>query len=102
MEARNHNTIWGVMPLPTFHAFGIQLQLLSPLMSGFPIGIYTPKAPAPPIVPSPQNILDACKAVGVTSLPMVPALLEAWSQNDAAVAYLATLESVGDGRQLVP
>ena len=76
MEARNHNTIWGVMPLPTFHAFGIQLQLLSPLMSGFPIGIYTPKAPAPPIVPSPQNILDACKAVGSGLTPEPAAMAD--------------------------
>lgn len=64
-------------------------------MSGFPVGCYAPRSPASPIVPSPQNILDACKAVGATSLPIVPALLEAWSHSDSAVAYLASMEAVG-------
>lgn len=64
------------MALPTFHTMGILTQLYGPLVNGCAVSLYAPKAPAPPTVPSPQNMLAACKASGVSAISMVPAFIE--------------------------
>lgn len=76
MESRERGTVWGSMPLPTFHTLGIYMQFYAPLSTSFPIGLYYPMEPAQPVVPSPMNILDACKRTNITALPTVPAFLE--------------------------
>ena len=75
-KTRERAMTWGTMPLPTFHSIGIYCQVLLPITTGYPIGLYAPMAPAPPVVPSPSNILDACKQCGIHGLPVIPAVAE--------------------------
>lgn len=64
------------MPLPTFHTMGIFGQLYAPLVSGYPVGLYAPKAPAAPPVPTPLNVIEATKKVGANGILIVPSFIE--------------------------
>lgn len=52
------------------------MQFYCPLSSGYPVALYRPKAPEAPVFPTPQNMLEACKASGVSGIPIVPAFIE--------------------------
>jgi hypothetical protein len=65
-----------------------------PLYSGRPSGIFRPAYPAPPPVLSPATILEATKAMNPTVTMVIPSILEAWSRDPEAVAYLATLQEI--------
>ncbi|EKM52305.1 uncharacterized protein PHACADRAFT_260612 [Phanerochaete carnosa HHB-10118-sp] len=91
-DTRKHGVVWGSMPLPTFHTMGLYMQFYTPLATGFPVGLYYPMAPAPPVAPSPLNIIEACKGANVTGVAIVPALIEAWAQSEDTIRYLATLD----------
>ncbi|GJE93359.1 acetyl-CoA synthetase-like protein, partial [Phanerochaete sordida] len=95
LEWRHMDILWGVMPLPTFHTFAFMMQLYAPLVNGRPVGLYPPRAPAPPPVPSPKNVLDACRALRCNAIAIVPAFIEAWAKSDEDVAYLASLRLLG-------
>ncbi|GJE99007.1 acetyl-CoA synthetase-like protein [Phanerochaete sordida] len=95
VAAREHGVIWGSAPLPTFHTMGIYQQFLAPIVTGHPVGLYAPKAPAAPPVPTTQNVVDACKKVGATGVAVVPSFIEAWVQSDEVVEYLKTLKILG-------
>ena len=75
--AAKHGVHWGSMPLPTYHTIGIYMQLFAPLVGGYAVCLYYPNAPAPPPVPTPANVLDACRVTGTTGINIVPAFLEA-------------------------
>jgi hypothetical protein len=47
-----------------------------PLVSGVPVGLYAPKAPNPPVIPNPNNLIDGCKAVGCTGISAVSSFIE--------------------------
>ena len=64
------------MSLPTFHTMGMLTQVYAPLVTGFPIGLYTPQAPLSPVVPTPENVLEVSKKLGCNGIPAVPAFLE--------------------------
>ncbi|THH28492.1 hypothetical protein EUX98_g5704 [Antrodiella citrinella] len=83
-----------VPALPTFHTMGIMMQFYFPLASGRHVGVYAPQAPHPPVVPTPQNILDTCKATDCNAIVIIPSIIEVWAQSRADVEYLATLESI--------
>ncbi|KAH9928993.1 hypothetical protein B0H21DRAFT_700203 [Amylocystis lapponica] len=93
-EARAHALRWGAMALPPFHTIGLCYQLLVPLLSGYPSALFAPCAPAPPVVPNTENILEASRITGVTALLNVPTFLEEWAQDDNAIEYLKTLKCV--------
>lgn len=76
LEWRHLDVLWGVMPLPTFHTFAFMMQLYAPLVNGLPVGLYAPRAPAPPPVPSPKNVIDACRALKCNAIAIVPAFIE--------------------------
>lgn len=74
--ASEHDLIWGCMASPTFHTIGVCGQLLVPLVTGRPAALYAARSPAPPLTPTPQNILAACKSTGANAIPAVPTFLE--------------------------
>ena len=64
------------MALPTFHTAGIYAQILMPLASAIPAGLYAPRAPEPPVVPTAENMISACMAVGCTGIYAVSSFIE--------------------------
>lgn len=75
-EAGRRGVRWAAMGLPTFHAIGFFTQLLGPFASGQPTALFRPRFPAPPVVPTPQNVLEGSKLAGCTAMPSVPAFVE--------------------------
>lgn len=76
LAARDNGVIWGSMPLPTFHTLAMFQQLYAPLVSGYPVGLYAPKAPAAPPVPTPLNVIEASKKVRANGIAIVPSFIE--------------------------
>ena len=103
---------WAAMALPTFHSMGILTQLMAPLISAEPVGVYGPRAPAPPVVPNPQNLLDAIRLCGCNGVMIVPSFVEVchathrtqpslkylalqiWAESDENVKFLTTLNMI--------
>ena len=75
-DSRRKGIVWAPMALPPFHVMGIYTMLYGPLASGLPIGLFAPRAPASPLVPTPQTTLRACLAIGCTGIPTVPAFID--------------------------
>lgn len=67
---------FGTMGLPSFHAMGLVMQLCYPLVCCQPVAVYAPQYPAPPVVPSPQNIYEIGKMTKCGGLSAVPSMLE--------------------------
>lgn len=76
MRGRDLGIRWGSMVLPSFHTMGISIQLLNPLTSGNAIGVYTPMAPNLPVVPNPENFLEAMRVTECTGTLTVPSIIE--------------------------
>ncbi len=76
--------MWNAAMLPTFHTMAFLNQLLPPLANGTPCALFTPQAPKPPIVPTPQNVLEVTKVTGSDAFLLIPAFLE--------VSFLSYLE----------
>lgn len=55
---------------------GVYMVLYAPLLSGYPVGLYTPHSPAIPPVPTPKNVLEAMKATNSSGLLVSPAFSE--------------------------
>ena len=73
---RKYGARWAAGALPTFHSMGVLVQLIAPLVSALPVGLYGPKYPAPPVVPNPQNVLDMTRRTGSDTIMTVPAFVE--------------------------
>jgi hypothetical protein len=80
-DSGKNGIIYAGMGLPTFHAAGIILHVYIPLSTGYPTALFPHKDPAPPIVPSPANILEAAKATKANAIAAVPAFIEVSAQN---------------------
>lgn len=97
----------------TFHAMGIVMHLYAPLATGVPAGLFAPRAPASPVIPTPQNTLQASRAIGCDGLRVVPAFVEviiyfttqqitvlilltlqAWAQSEDDVQFMKTMKIV--------
>lgn len=76
IEGKNRGVRWATMHLPPFHAMGVIFTFLIPLMSGLAVAVYPPQYPEPPVVPSPENILEVCRATRCTAMISVPSMLE--------------------------
>ncbi|EGN96351.1 hypothetical protein SERLA73DRAFT_76323 [Serpula lacrymans var. lacrymans S7.3] len=96
----------GTMSLPPFHAMGISLQIFVPLASVRGVVVFPPTSfddpYSRPIVPTPDNILDAVRSTGANALIASPTFLEAWSTSPEALRTLATQEMVVYGGGLLP
>ncbi|EPQ57834.1 acetyl-CoA synthetase-like protein [Gloeophyllum trabeum ATCC 11539] len=93
-EGRYHprELVWGAMMAPTFHTFGLYMQVYNNLVTGFSTAVFPPKYPAPPVIPTPENTLAALKATGSNTAIAVPSFFEAWAHSAEAIDFLATME----------
>lgn len=64
------------MALPIFHAFGFVFQFVLPFLTSCPVGLYEPKYPAPPVVPTVDNLLEAARLTKCTAMPTIPVFIE--------------------------
>ncbi|KAG8877545.1 hypothetical protein FRB98_006665 [Tulasnella sp. 332] len=85
-------TLLGVPSLPPFHAMGMFALFFSAFGSGTVASVFDPTGS--PTSPSPEAVLSALKATKVDWTLMVPSFLEAWSDDEEAIAYLSTLDYV--------
>ncbi|KAI0698168.1 hypothetical protein BC835DRAFT_1413297 [Cytidiella melzeri] len=92
MGSRERGIRWFGGALPSFHAYAWAWQFVMPWASGNPGGHFAPQYPAPPVVPNPENTLEASRITGCNAIPGVPAFVEAWSRSDDALEYLKTLD----------
>ncbi|KAH9932151.1 hypothetical protein B0H21DRAFT_699704 [Amylocystis lapponica] len=93
-EARARCIQWGAMALPPFHTMGVIFQLLSPLATGQFSAVFAPRAPAPPLVPTPQIILEAARLTRPNAMVGVPTFFETWAHNDEDIKFLASRDVV--------
>ncbi|EKM50750.1 uncharacterized protein PHACADRAFT_153004 [Phanerochaete carnosa HHB-10118-sp] len=101
-DSMSRAVIWGGMALPTFHLMGICVQLYYPLVSGLPVCLFAPRAPASPVVPTPRNTIEAAMAAGCTGILTIPAFVEAWARLKDDVEYLKTMKIVVFGGGPLP
>ncbi|KAJ7439939.1 putative aminoadipate reductase [Mycena latifolia] len=90
----------GVGALPPFHALGLFLQLLPPLMNCSTVCIHPPASTATayvvPPVPTPESALENARKAHATGITAVPAMILEW-QSPEDVAYLKTLNLLVTG-----
>ncbi|KAG6878149.1 hypothetical protein C0993_011567 [Termitomyces sp. T159_Od127] len=107
LKLHNPRLTIGCMCMPPFHAFGIGMQLFSAVYGVFCIAVYPPTSALPellpPIVPSPENILEHMKLTKSDILVAPPTLYQIWATSPEAVKYLKTLRhAVYGGGPLAP
>jgi hypothetical protein len=62
--------------MPPFHAASMWLHLLSPLYSGRPATFYRPVHPSPPVLISPETLLEALRRTNAVATLAFPSILE--------------------------
>ncbi|CUA71917.1 L-aminoadipate-semialdehyde dehydrogenase [Rhizoctonia solani] len=82
----------GTMALPTFHAMGVFLQILIPLYVGYTQVLFAPSHI--PVVPTSNLTIEAAVSAKCSHMVCVPAFLEMWSQEEAAVAHLRQMKGI--------
>ncbi|TFK46704.1 putative aminoadipate reductase [Heliocybe sulcata] len=93
-DARYHprEMVWGAMMAPTFHTFGLYMQMYTNFVTGYSTAIFPPKYPGPPVMPTPENTLEALKKSGANTAIAVPSFFEAWAHSPDAIEFLAKME----------
>ena len=88
----------GVMGLPTFHGYGVTVQLYLPVVSFVAAVVYPPRAVtnphAAPVIPTGGNMLDYARRTGCKALMTVPTFLEQWAVSQENVEELKKFEVV--------
>ncbi|KAG6828418.1 putative NRPS-like protein biosynthetic cluster, partial [Tephrocybe sp. NHM501043] len=85
------------MALPPFHGVGVGTHLFNAVYGLVQNAVFPPTSGAiggPPILPSPQNVLDHCKATKANAMFIIPAFIHTWSSMPEAVELLKGLEFV--------
>ncbi|KAJ3994744.1 putative aminoadipate reductase [Lentinula boryana] len=93
----SHNVRLGVMPLPPFHAFAFLTQFIYPIFASISIALYPPTVTEPgalPVMPTPKNILPHLRPTKSNCIMIVPAMLQAWSQDEEDVEILKEMKAV--------
>lgn len=67
---------------------GIFTQLYGPLAGGVAVGVYAPQEPRPPIIPTPNNILETTRITGCDALMSVPSIIEVCYDMSASLRLL--------------
>lgn len=67
---------YGGMGLPTFHPFGFIVHVFNPAVSSYPVTVYAPQDPRPPVTSDPQSVYEVAKLTGCTGLYCVPSFVE--------------------------
>ncbi|OAX31791.1 putative aminoadipate reductase [Rhizopogon vinicolor AM-OR11-026] len=87
-----------VASLPSFHTFGLYMQLLTPIATLISVSIYRPTSfynpSEAPIIPNAQNILESVLKTNSNGLAVVPFFLERWAPSPEAIDTLKTLQYV--------
>jgi hypothetical protein len=76
MGSRERGIRWFTGALPSFHAFAFAWQFILPFGSGHYGGHFAPQYPAAPILPNPENALEACRLTQCNAVPAVPSFVE--------------------------
>ncbi|KAF9223042.1 putative aminoadipate reductase [Gyrodon lividus] len=88
----------GVMALPAFHGYGMQVQLYFPIASLATAVLYPPRSGtdprAPPVIPTSDNILETARRTKCKILTIVPTFLEQWATSKDAVDELKKLDLI--------
>ncbi|KAH7929522.1 putative aminoadipate reductase [Leucogyrophana mollusca] len=88
----------GAMSLPSFHSYGLAIQLYAALGGTITVVVYPPTSVndpnAQPIIPTSDNILDCLRKTDANILMTVPSLLEHWTTSEEAVNLLKSLDYV--------
>ncbi|KAH7912704.1 acetyl-CoA synthetase-like protein [Hygrophoropsis aurantiaca] len=88
----------GAMSLPSFHSYGLAIQLYAALGGTLTVVLYPPtsvnNSSVQPVVPTPDNILDCLRKTNANILMTVPSLLEHWTASETAVSLLKSLDYV--------
>ncbi|KAG8734983.1 hypothetical protein FRC10_011139 [Ceratobasidium sp. 414] len=82
----------GLMVLPAFHLMGFTWHGIMPLYVGYS-PVFFAFSPTP-IVPTPESTMNAMVSTGCQALMSIPAFLEAWSKDAAAVSQLKRLRGL--------
>ncbi|CAE6475171.1 unnamed protein product [Rhizoctonia solani] len=82
----------GTMALPTFHCMGLILQVLAPLYMGYTQVLFAPARV--PVMPNQNLTLEAVANTNCSFLICVPTFLDAWAQNDEAIAILKRMKGI--------
>ncbi|ESK84561.1 nonribosomal peptide synthetase [Moniliophthora roreri MCA 2997] len=97
-ETHPHETRLGGLAIPAFHALALILQLIHPLFGAFTSTIFTPivwnAEKDMPIMPTPENTLDAMERTRTTATMIFPTFLQIWSKEEESVKRLARFEYV--------
>ncbi|KIJ04291.1 hypothetical protein PAXINDRAFT_94863, partial [Paxillus involutus ATCC 200175] len=88
----------GVMALPSFHFYGLTIQLYVPIATLATAVLYPPRSAtdprAPPVIPTSDNVLDTIRKTECKLLATVPTFLEQWARSQDAVEELKKLDLV--------
>lgn len=74
--SRHREIRWFGGALPSFHAYAFGWQFIMPPASGHPCGHFAPRWPESPVIPNPENTLEASRMTGCNAMPGVPAFVE--------------------------
>ncbi|KAG6896087.1 putative secondary metabolism biosynthetic enzyme [Termitomyces sp. T32_za158] len=89
----------GGMSLPSFHTYGLAVQLFMPIYGVLSVTVFPPNSilpeSLPPIVPSPENVIKHMKLTQSSAIETFPSFLQVWAMIPEAVEYLKTLRFVG-------
>ncbi|KAF5370381.1 hypothetical protein D9758_006891 [Tetrapyrgos nigripes] len=77
--------------IPMFHAMGIT-SLARAASAAMVIAVFEPQSP--PILPTPEIMIQKIREDGCTIAPAVPTFLETWATDPEAVKLLASLRAV--------
>ncbi|SJK98376.1 uncharacterized protein ARMOST_01641 [Armillaria ostoyae] len=78
--------VFAIQGLPMFHLMGV-LQMIMSASSGFGVATFTPLSP--PIIPTPDSIMQSAQKTNSDYIYCVPAFAEAWARNDEYVTWLS-------------
>ncbi|EIW76878.1 acetyl-CoA synthetase-like protein [Coniophora puteana RWD-64-598 SS2] len=88
----------GGMSLPSFHTFGLGIQLYFPMFSLRPVILFRPSSldspTALPVVPNTDSTIDYIKKSSANAIAVVPSFLEQWANEPKHVEILKGLEFV--------
>jgi hypothetical protein len=97
--------------LPTLHAMGYTIQMIIAISCAQEFGCFTPTEPAPPVLPTPDRILEVARLTKSDGIVVVPSfievkfaillimngrlndkILQAWAHSEETIKYLATVK----------
>jgi len=89
--SRSRDRMLPVISAPIYDTTGILLQVFIPLTTGIPIAVFPPKAPARPVLPTPQNTLELVRTLRCTGIITTVAFMEQWANDEEAMQTLSQM-----------